>query len=499
MPTPTPSLQVAETLDPHMFNSGIDPLVLSYSVHSGTGVQLQALTTAAFLANATGRSLLVPPWLTRANMPKELWDPTQVVSRRCKEPYVSASKQTIHRWSEQMMCPLCHRKKLDTFSSVYELSELVRPVKFLNDQYCKHCSKIRPSTWTCPKVDMDPHLLLLAMRDKNRQRGKWPWSTTGNSTVKADCMQTLQHLKPSPQSCARVLHAINHASLLIVANDSKRSNLCVGPLNDYFFEKPYGVDSTLIGRCASSHPMASKLVRFGLPLRREVVDLIPKLFRRPCDVCIYVRLPDQRKELLTLHDALYSLDGRQLFSALAQRWKTSVRSGGVEVVSSCTSDLCREPLSHSTTSFFYNKTTDATKALMRRVGPKILAPLADVAEHRQAIDALQALGVGPENAHVLYDQLRCARCGTLRGLSAASMRNTRIHSKAGFRVSSTFYKAIVKLHNQLRERGAVTGRDMRDLIGAESMRQGKESTWKCFEDKARFGEPGEHCVEFTHK
>ena len=46
-------------------------LPLSYAVHSGSGVQLQALTAAVFVANATGRALVVPPWLIHHDMPKK--------------------------------------------------------------------------------------------------------------------------------------------------------------------------------------------------------------------------------------------------------------------------------------------------------------------------------------------------------------------------------------------------------------------------------------------
>ena len=55
---------------------------------------------------------------------------------------------------------------------------------------------------------------------------------------------------------------------------------------------------------------ARLLQRRGLSLRREVVDLLPKLYTRPCDICMYVRLPDKRKDLNSLHDALWSIDGR---------------------------------------------------------------------------------------------------------------------------------------------------------------------------------------------
>ena len=66
-------------------------LPLSYAMHSGGGVQLQALTNAIFLANATGRRLYVPPWLVRNNMSRVMWDPTGITGRKCKTPYIDLS------------------------------------------------------------------------------------------------------------------------------------------------------------------------------------------------------------------------------------------------------------------------------------------------------------------------------------------------------------------------------------------------------------------------
>ena len=63
------------------------------------------------------------------------------------------------------------------------------------------------------------------------------------------------------------------------------------------------------------------------------------------------------------------------------------------------------------------------------------------------------MGLGVENANVLYDQLRCARCGEVYGLAAEMPRGGKGH--AGFRTSSTFYKTISRLHKQLLDRGVI--------------------------------------------
>ena len=74
----------------------------------------------------------------------------------------------------------------------------------------------------------------------------------------------------------------------------------------------------------------------------------------------------------------------------------------------------------------------------------------------------------------------------------ASNRNANMKRFAGFRVSSTFFKTIKKMHRQLSARGAVpTGAAfLGNLVGAEQAVRYGESTWKCKAD-------GKSCVEYT--
>ena len=80
---------------PTMTNGGSSsdaPLLpLSYAMHSGGGVQLQALTNAIFLANATAVDCMCRPG-SYNNMSRSCG--TRRVSRRkCKTPYIDMSKQ----------------------------------------------------------------------------------------------------------------------------------------------------------------------------------------------------------------------------------------------------------------------------------------------------------------------------------------------------------------------------------------------------------------------
>ena len=127
-------------------------LPLSYAMHSGGGVQLQALTNAIFLANATGRRLYVPPWLVRNNMSRVMWDPTGITGRKCKTPYIDMSKQQINALSENMLCGLCDKLpegRLESFASIYALDEMVRPLPTMTKEQCDACRRATKRCSTC--------------------------------------------------------------------------------------------------------------------------------------------------------------------------------------------------------------------------------------------------------------------------------------------------------------------------------------------------------------
>ena len=443
-------------------------LPIYYAVHSGMGVQLQALTNAVFLANATGRALMLPPWLLRHHMTTDHWNPRWLMGRKCHVPHVEPSKELLNRWSQSALCDQCNATKRESFSSVFAIHELVKPLDALTDEQCQLCNATQ-AYWcpqctsqtctkackssACPHVDLDTHLLHLA--PDNRLRKRWVWSTTGKSTTSVDCAQTLKHLTSSPRSCARLLHAVASAGSMIPRRQN-RSALCVGPLNDWLFEMPFGVNSTLLGRCASSHPVARRLLRQGLPLRRDLIAMLPRLFPQPCNFCVYVRLPDGKRTLTdslsALQDAIFSRDGQKLLGALSDDGNVSIRSGGLEIVSGCTTESCRQPFSHNSTSRAYLGMSDKTRLRLQHIGSRLLADR-DVARERAAVYELQTLGLGLENARIIYDQLRCARCGALRGMAGVIPRGRHASIRAGFRTTSSFFQTIERMHHQLLDLG----------------------------------------------
>ena len=460
------------------------PLPLFFSVHSGTGNQLQALTSAVFVANATGRALFVPPWLAYRQMNAFTRDPTRVVHRNCRAQFIDKDKQKLSRFSEYMLCDLCKSKEqLASFASVYAIHELVRTLPTLTDAQCKYCREngAAKSFKMCPRMDLDMHQLVLEKYDPNRKR--WHLSNAGEDPNATDCSQNLLHLRPTGAACARMLRAVDAASNLL--NRTKRQALCLGPLNDWFFEKPFGKDGTITGRCSSSYPLAKRLARQGLPLRQELIDLIPRLFPEPCDVCVYARLPDKmNKSLATLHEALYSISGRRFISELiakhlkepAKRDGHYIRPGAFELVSSCTTPECRNPFQNST-SGMYQSVTKFTRQRLALLGPLLLAKPPDEARLRDGWEQLRSLGIGPDNQRTLYDQLRCARCRTIRGMAAGSNRDLKLKGRGGLSARSTFYETITLLHHQLRDRGVITGKEIK-LSFSEEQKQ-FDHLWVC--------------------
>ena len=468
-----------------------EPMPLSYAVHSGSGVQLQALTAAVFLANVTERALFVPPWLKQQDVSSLMWDPKGFAVRKCKHPWIDGSKHKLNQMSEAELCRMCRKNSyanLDTFASIYDYRALVKPLSILTPSRCKLC---KGRGLLCPtRIDLDPHLLHLARDDAHRLH--WNWSTTGNSTEKAECGQTMEHLRPSSASCSRLLHAVSDASETL--DRANRSSICVGPLNDWLFEKPHGSDSTILGRCSTSHPLARQLFRSGLPLRREVLRLVPQILPDACDVCIYARLPDNRRTIVALQDALFSLEGRTLLAALAKAWNAShLRVGGLALVNSCGSSECEHPFSVESASTQFASTSNSTKKLLRDQQDNFLA--STKREQREAgRQALQRLGIGIESARILYDQLRCARCANLFGLAAGSSRSAHLRGNAGYRETSSFFKTISHLHNQLKDHGVVsenpaaTSESLMKKFSSSRIRT--DRTWMC---------DGNRCKEMTRR
>jgi hypothetical protein len=225
--------------------AGVAPL--TFTAHSGFGVQVQALTAAVFLANATGRALVVPPWLLRNNVTSLVWDPHTLLSRKCKSQDILTGHRVLTRLYDHLLCDsLPHAHTLNSFSSVYDLDALVKALPWntrpaVGDECTptrrggKRNPKRKGGHLHCPIMDLETHLHHVPLAS-GMVRSGWRWSNTGMDASNPDCDQAFVHLWPSESSCERLLQAIADAGRLL--NGSTRSALCVGPLNDWLFQHP---------------------------------------------------------------------------------------------------------------------------------------------------------------------------------------------------------------------------------------------------------------------
>ena len=105
---------------------------LSYTTHSGYGVQMQALLQATFLANVSGRRLVVPPMLSREQMSDLLWH--HKFGRACNGPKLAAeggldsTQVKLNAESEHVIKRHCKRPAatpFDAFENLFDLNRLV--------------------------------------------------------------------------------------------------------------------------------------------------------------------------------------------------------------------------------------------------------------------------------------------------------------------------------------------------------------------------------------
>ena len=441
---------------------------LVYTVHSGLGVQLQALVNAAFLANITGHTLRVPPWLSRSDVTDNMWDPAKRVGRKCKWPFIDDRKTNLLRYSEQFLCKfLCsdakkRKQPILSFATIYDIGQVVGAIEAKDDPlYCARCAATQQSL--CPTMDLDAHLLHLDKNDPGRDHS-WQatFSTTGPSLETANCSETKSKLIPSPSSCTRMLQAIERVSEMLARRN--RSTVCLGPINDFFFDMPYPNAGNILARCSSTHPLAARLHDGGLPLQPRLLSLIPKLFPEPCDACVYARLPDYAISLRSLQDAILSADGLKLTKAFTKSFrKGQIRTGGVEIVSSCASSQCRDLFAEGIHSRVERLPKLAGQGWheLKSVGPQMVRRY-DAGRHASAIRELLELGLPKDHAHIFYDQLRCARCRRVYGLSSKQGA-----LRAGARNTSSFFRTIARLHHRLREQGAIGSGAQLDLLKPE--------------------------------
>ena len=394
--------------------------MLSYAHHSGGGVQLESLTTAAFLANVTGRELIVPPWLVRGQMSKVHWDPHKVVRRSCGPGHISSAKQYLQRLSDKQFCTRCAKHqnalKLDSLLQVFNIRAVARARR----RGCADCP-------LCQSMHLDTHLLLRPRNSSLRQ-------------PRVNCSQVAVDLR-SPASCRQLLTSISEGA-------SAMKTLCLGPLNDWFAESPHGHAGTILARCAATYPLAARLDHAGLPLRPEVLVGFARAIGSwdpspwaSCSTCIFARLPDDSgntSRALAL-SALIRRNKHRLAIQISRGGSKRDRRGSsrlklqgsreryVEVVSSC----------HPLASCMAAVQTELPTVQLRPVAgtTNAMSVVGEVTQEPAKRLGL-ALGLSAENGRLLYDQLRCARCDALVAADGRS-------------ASSTFFHAIRRLHAAL--------------------------------------------------
>ena len=404
---------------------------LHYSAHSGSGVQLQALTAAAFLANATGHALLVPPWLMRDDMSTWLWDPRSM-SRKCHAlKKISQDKQLLTRKSTRNVCDrLCRKTSLTSgknnhadgmlqtgsWMQMYDLRSIAR----IKMQTCDDCPG-------CTSVDLDPHMLYHGQEDRSL-----PNRSMRITPLRENCTRLQHEMRSYSGWCHQRMLAVLIASARV--RQRGRTALCVGPLNDFLFSSPHGHQGTILGGCSGTHPLARTLDEQGLPLRHEVLAAVQSLLPDACDLCIYSRLNDRKPES---QPAELSQLLRRRLALMAPQMRGL--AGQIEMVSSCSPlDACREALLGTT-----RNTTRALDyaRLLDRVAWRVGAEKHLVAELRQA------LRLGLEKARIVFDVLRCARCRTIAPASTRSCE-------------STFYQMIRRTHKRLHAMGSPNAIDI---------------------------------------
>ena len=266
------------------------PLPLFFSVHSGTGARSRP--PSSYWACTTGRC----PYGSCA--------PEDGDAERNTSKITSKSSAILS----------------DARAPKLDKSRLVQPLPAMTTERCKQCKEVLR---LCPRIDLDPHQLVLAKEDRNRAR--WPWSNAGNNTAKADCQQNFVHLQPTrvARGCCKPSTTRATCCRGVRGARSASDRSTIGSLRSPLERIAPSLDCKAI---------AARLTRSGLPLRRELVALVPRLFPNPCDVCIYVRLHDRRnKTLANLHEALYSWTGRRLVQLIDRHRNDpkQVRAGGV--------------------------------------------------------------------------------------------------------------------------------------------------------------------------
>ena len=261
--------------------------------HSGFGNQVQQILPALFLAAATNRVVVLPPFLAfseRSDRSVSLnieRAPGGLVSRSCQHAGRGPVKRThdprksgLIRQSEAQLARVCRCvehgecRQLVNVSSrhQYELNitQNVGPPGALE-------------RWsTVYDLDGFPH----------RERGcaDGPLCDTVHATLlnrRAPAATTFCHSNASlagetSPTCGEQLRMVRD---MHVAGNASSPPLCLGPLNSWWLVR-------VLEKCSLGWPAATALLHFGLPLRSALRRWERRHLPPACDVCVYVRIGD---------------------------------------------------------------------------------------------------------------------------------------------------------------------------------------------------------------
>jgi hypothetical protein len=265
-----------------------------------------------------------------------------------------------------------------------------------------------------------------------------------------------------------MLHAIKTAP-------SHDGAVCLGPLNDWFFNAHLRPDTPL-ARCAANHPLARQLDERGLPLQEDALRGFSASIAATspgaaeCAACLYLRMPDADPTAQRLTRELSARGHRRDSGGGAASWLERFlrqstdqflgRSGGrgashvVELVTNCSPwHECALALKRAFPRIF--PTSRASSGVNTTVGM-----IPDPARAARSFAA--HLAVSLELGSQIFDQLRCARCERLvpldlnaifRGSAAGQdvARSATAGARRDGEASSTsaFFQTATRMHRQL--------------------------------------------------
>ena len=367
---------------------------LSYVTHSGFGHQYESLMRGLFLAAATNRTLIVPPFMGHKNNLDINGAVGCVGSRQIWEYHV---KEDLLNRSKAALSTNCTQGG-DSFFQLFDFEGL--PAR---DGGCGTVQSRTSVSLPCPAV----------VHDSLTVYG------SGTCTSPRPCEETIKRVTNGVISNPIFLSKLRKAKA-ISSVVSASEPFCLGPINDYFVHG-------LLQNCRQHHALADEYLRYGLPWNSKLVgalsELQPPVPPASC-ACYYVRLPDHNTpRVYSRHSG--NVSSALLLSSLKQNAEllqdglytahneSGFSSRALEVVSNCfPAHTCEQHLKQA-------------HAVIQHSGRRERAG--------------SVLGMTQGNAEIVYDMFRCARCASIKML-------THSHYNQGHSNHSSFFDAIRLLH-----------------------------------------------------